>query len=163
MKKLLFIFFLFCSNYSYSQFNNTSGVDWYHQADVCGSSIAKVGIGEFKSNGDEPQSALDVRVPYLFRSGFPDPQFPSEAFQTTTERDYGTLWRIYSGAYTPDREERFRIYNQDPNNIGVTTTPFTPVIPYATRRDVQITHSPTHTHFATDLFFYTRTQKNQPA
>lgn len=145
MKKIILIFLLVNFNYLYSQTPATivaSSVDVFGESDVNGNQVAKIGIGEFAAQGDEPQAALDVRVPYLYPSNFTSSyqQFPSEAFQTTTERDYGTVWRMYSGSNSRDRIQRFRILNPDPANsvYAIDPNPISSIVPYGTPEDIQL-------------------------
>lgn len=87
------------------------------EGDVVGNAVTAIGIGEFVSNTDEPQAALDVRVPYLTYSNVYN---PAEAFQTTTERDYGAVWRMFIGRHTRDpREEKFHILNPPGNSNDI--------------------------------------------
>ncbi|REJ85220.1 MAG: hypothetical protein DWQ44_00740 [Bacteroidetes bacterium] len=79
------------------------------ETDVSGNQISAIGIGEFVNNGDEPQSALDVRVPYLYPSSIP--YDPAEVFHTTTEEYYGSFWRMFSGVHSNSYREKFHIKN----------------------------------------------------
>lgn len=122
-RKIYLIFiFMVTSLSSFSQFviqPGSASPNQYGECDVTNKQIESIGIGEFNSNGDIPQAALDVRVPYLYpnNAGW----IPSESFQTTTETDWANAWRMYSGAATPTRMPKFTLINVD----GSSSTPGT--------------------------------------
>lgn len=117
-----FFVIVFCSisTTSFSQFVvRPSGPNQFGECDVTNQQIESIGIGEFYSNNDVPQAALDVRVPYLQpnAAGW----IPSESFQTTTATDWANAWRMFSGLSTTGRMPKFTLINVD----GSSTTPGT--------------------------------------
>lgn len=91
----------------------------FGECDVINQQIESIGIGEFNSNNDVPQAALDVRVPFLQpnAAGW----IPSESFQTTTATDWANAWRMFTGGSTIGRMSKFTLINVD----GSSATPGT--------------------------------------
>ncbi|MBK7852732.1 MAG: hypothetical protein IPJ66_16790 [Bacteroidetes bacterium] len=122
-KIVQFFVIVFCSisTTSFSQFvtQPSGGTNLYGECDVTNQQIESIGIGEFNSNNDVPQAALDVRVPYLQpnAAGW----IPSESFQTTSATDWANAWRMFTGGSTIGRMSKFTLINVD----GSSTTPGT--------------------------------------
>jgi len=108
-----------CSNSLFAQPFITSGAGSGNNIGETNANdnITAIGVGDFVANGDEPQAALDVRVPLLKAGNFVFDY--AEAFQTTSLRDYGAVWRMFTGKETWARDEKFHILNPNGNSNDI--------------------------------------------